>query len=501
MELRRIEDLTENDVKKVGRQFIKSYYRNRPRDGQAILEVDMRGQGGIIADGMLQFPKPEQEGGGNFIATFEATSYDTRHEVYYTKQKGLIRWDAAAISSTLVALAFMYLYLQDYWLVRNYADIFYHFVWLLLVWFVFGFLITLVIGRFRRYRYIYAIEQFKKYHADEQWVVIGEDVFISMKDDAYYQELKKQCIHNGFGLLVVNKDHTYLKVVTPALTRLDKKERRIVEFISQNELTRRIQEGLPGDWMKKWMNRSWDGFVPGDSLSQLNRFRKSYQFQLGFCTLALALVILILVREYRERPVIYYDQEAYVEEIMRFNAKLQGREPNNYILDTPYFYPLPLLIDTRDIPNILSLQLQEETENKNVNTQAEADGTPLISTESDILVTTEQPRKKVTYDCSRFYNITRNKYMILEGYYDTFEEVNTKVSQFNALGLTANALWMGCFYKAESGYAIYFNTLYNTTDEAGLEAEDLASELARKNMEIKLSIILLSPEDVAAFKN
>lgn len=91
--------------------------------------------------------------------------------------------------------------------------------------------------------------------------------------------------------------------------------------------------------------------------------------------------------------------------------------------------------------------------------------------------------------------------MILEGYYDTFEEVNTKVSQFNALGLTANALWMGCFYKAESGYAIYFNTLYNTTDEAGLEAEDLASELARKNMEIKLSIILLSPEDVAAFKN
>ena len=53
---------------------------------------------------------------------------------------------------------------------------------------------------FPRYRYIYAVEQFKKYHADEQWVAIGEDVFEN-PNDKYLKELKKQCVYNGFGLI------------------------------------------------------------------------------------------------------------------------------------------------------------------------------------------------------------------------------------------------------------------------------------------------------------
>ena len=56
-----------------------------------------------------------------------------------------------------------------------------------------------------RYRSIFAIEQFKQYYADEQWVAIGKDTF-SEEEDHFFQELKKQCVYNGFGLLSMDDE-------------------------------------------------------------------------------------------------------------------------------------------------------------------------------------------------------------------------------------------------------------------------------------------------------
>ena len=491
MELRKVEDLSENDVKKVGLQFLKSYYKYRPRVGEAVLSIDMRGKGGIIADGLLSFPLDD---GGKFQATMEATSYDTRREVLFQKQRQLLSWDATTVALVGIAISFVYTYLEDFWTIKDlgtWTVVFGLFFSIFLVAFIYfiGF------GWIRRYRYIYAIEQFKQYHADEQWIVIGEDVFIST-EDAYYKELKDQCIYNGFGLLMVMKDHTPVMVATPARQSLVKKERQAIEFISQNELTKRIQEGIPGDW-KKWLNKGW-GTEMMNSFSQLNRFRQSYQYQIIFSSIAIALLLFIFYEEYQERPIFYHDRAEYIEIVSDYSDKFKGREPNSYELDTPYFFPLPLIIDSEDIPSYRDLQVQTDAKNRNSKTSTFIPDFTALNT--DILVTTTQPRKKVGYDCSRFYNIDREKFLIIDAYYDTFEQSNQRVSLLNNMGMDANALWMGCFYRSEAGYAVFLGQLYNSPDEAGYVAEQMAQELARKNMEIQLRIVSLSPKELNYLK-
>ncbi|MCH2082576.1 MAG: hypothetical protein MK226_09310 [Saprospiraceae bacterium] len=491
MELKKVEDLSENDVKRVGLQFLKAYYKYRPRVGEAVLSIDMRGKGGIIADGLLSFPL---EDGSKFQATMEATSYDTRTEVLFQRQKRLLSWDATAVALVGIALLFVYAYLEDFWTVKEWGT------WpvlfgLLLSIFLLGFTYFIAFGWGRRYRYIYAIEQFKQYYANEQWIVIGEDVFISTEDD-YYKELKDQCIYNGFGLLMVMKDHTPVMVATPARQSLLKKERKTIEFISQNELSRRIQEGIPGDW-KKWFNKGW-GTEMMNSFAEINRFRQSYQYQITFSAIAIALIIFIFYEEYKERPIFYHDRTDYIKIVADYKDKLKGREPLSYELDTPHFFPLPLIIDSEDIPSYRDLQIQSNRRNSNRKTSTFISDFNALNT--DILVTTTQPRKKVGYDCARFYNIHREKFLIIDAYYDTFEQSNQRVSLLNNLGMDANALWMGCFYRSEVGYAVFLGQLYNSPDEAGYVAEQMAQKLARKNMEIQLRIVSLSPKELSNIK-
>ena len=67
----------------------------------------------------------------------------------------------------------------------------------------------------KRYRYIYAVEQFKRYHADEQWIAIGEDVF-DEPTDPYLKELKDQCVINGFGLMMIDDNLDTHLLITPS---------------------------------------------------------------------------------------------------------------------------------------------------------------------------------------------------------------------------------------------------------------------------------------------
>lgn len=71
------------------------------------MRYDVRSKTGIIADGHLSFP---MEDGQSFVATFEATSYDTREEVRYRIQSRLLIWDSLAVGSILTAFMASYAY-------------------------------------------------------------------------------------------------------------------------------------------------------------------------------------------------------------------------------------------------------------------------------------------------------------------------------------------------------------------------------------------------------
>ena len=486
MQLQRIDDLTENDIKKVALTYLKSYYKFRPRSGDAVLSSDMRGKGGIIADGLVSF---QQEDGSVFQATFEATSYDTRYEVLYKTQSRLLIWDAITIAFVATAIWFVWAYTEQIWTIRFYGAST-RLATLVLLAFLIFMLYFVVFRPLRRYRYIYAIEQFKQYHANEQWVVIGEDVFIS-REDAHYKELRDQCIYNGFGLLLVHKDHSPLLIIAPSRESLFGNTRKVIQFISQNELTRRLQDGLPGDWMK-WFSRGWDRWFPGDSLVNLDRFRQSYQYQVFFSSLALCLICYLFWEEWKDRAVHYPDIKEYTQIVDSYSNKQKGREPRDFILDTPHFFPLPLIIDGSEIPRIIegqSISIESKNKKQIANEIAEFSGF-----NTDILVNTSNPQALVGYDCARFYNIEEDKYLVVEAFYDTFEGANKRIEQLEAFRLTTNALWMGCFFKSESGYVLFLGEVYNSLDEAARVAEEMANSLARQNVAIQLRIIAISPK-------
>jgi hypothetical protein len=94
-EVAHTQPLSEQEIKDIMLRFLKRHYRNRQRNGETEIASDARGKGGILADGYLSFPKP---GGGWFVATFEATSYETRQEVRFTQRRGLLFWDNLVVA-------------------------------------------------------------------------------------------------------------------------------------------------------------------------------------------------------------------------------------------------------------------------------------------------------------------------------------------------------------------------------------------------------------------
>ena len=174
--------LDEHDITQITLRFLKSHYRQRQREGATMLSSDLRGAGGIIADGFLSFRQMEGE---DFRATVEATSRASQDEVLFKLRRSLLRWDSAAAAAAVLATTFSVLYVEHLLPLKQYPLV----AWGALL--IVAFILTspvfyLVLSPLRRYRYIYAVEQFKQYYADEQWVAIAEDVFPNYHDDRYY---------------------------------------------------------------------------------------------------------------------------------------------------------------------------------------------------------------------------------------------------------------------------------------------------------------------------
>ena len=236
--------LTEKIIQKVALGFLKNYYKYRPRMLKAptVTSLDMHTEDGIIADGFYQFKTPD---GKDFLATFEATCYHTKKEVTYKKQRNILTWDGLAIASILTTFLFSYGFVYNYFTIKELG------AWLTLAAiglciFFFTMMYRLIGASFSRYRYIYAVEQFKRYHADEQWVAIGYDVFESSLDN-YLKELKRQCVYNGFGLLAVDKKFEPQVLITPARQELFNGKRKKRQFAKKSgALSRFAPKTLPG---------------------------------------------------------------------------------------------------------------------------------------------------------------------------------------------------------------------------------------------------------------
>lgn len=441
--------LTEQDIKKIALRYLRAYYRYRPFEGQVVASLDMQGEGGIVADGYLSF---QEKGGKNFLATFEATSYGTQQEVRYEIQRQQLRWDAAAVAFVLASGVLLGKQIVGYQVAAHYP-FGYALLAVMVVWLAFFMIYIGVFRKIGRYRYIYAVEQFKQYHANEQWIAIGDDVFPSL-EDPYYKELRRQCVKNGFGMLLIDREEHSRVLVTPARVEVFQHRRRSLVFESILSVAERMREVRKMPALKRLTQDWFNLHIWGANISRflrLHHFPRPFVRQLGISTTSVFLMAILLYIDWQHRPIHYVNERFYVRQ-MEKKATEKKREALEFIVDVP-----PIPFDSIIPP---SFELVYE--------QNDAVADFYLNPESSIaLITVSLKDRWVTYyDCSRFLENLSGRYIIRDRVVPNMDAAKERLSALRQAGVPANALWQGCYDNENSGYLVFLDLIQPDSLEA-----------------------------------
>jgi len=281
--------LTEKEIALRAIQYLRGYYRYRDRHLDSFFETKTSQvtQSGIIADGFIKFKKTD---GTYFVATIESTSVAKEEEIRYRRLNRLLLWDAlaSAIISTALLMAILYF---DQYLKPIYGSNYEFWSMVIVSIIVFWGLSWLLLSRFRRYRYIYSIEQFRQYSVDEQWIAYDASIFPT-PNNKYLKELKRQCLKWGIGLLKIENDQIF-----PLMTPSREGEfgvRKKAEFYKGGTIIPKL---------------STKGFA-----KQIMKYRKGAFNQFFIMAIGLFVIGLIFSKFRKESPYTYWDKERLIKQ-------------------------------------------------------------------------------------------------------------------------------------------------------------------------------------------
>ncbi len=209
---------TEQQIRGLAINFLRFHYKLRPRHpaaaGTRIVDKPHYYQG-VLIDARLAYRRPD---GSYFTATVEATSQDRQDEILY--QTNYWRITAHTLVWTLLlttALIWAGTQVQSLNLFRLFGTPNAYLVLMLLFVTLFTVVGAMLRG-LKRYRYIYAVDQFKHFYADAQWVAYDVKIFAAdtRRTRRRYEELERQCVKYGFGLLAVEEEKVVRNVMSPS---------------------------------------------------------------------------------------------------------------------------------------------------------------------------------------------------------------------------------------------------------------------------------------------
>ena len=168
---------TEQQIRGLAINFLRFHYKLRPRHpaaaGTRIVDKPHYYQG-VLIDARLAYQRPD---GSYFTATVEATSQDRQDEILY--QTNYWRIGAHTLVWTLLlttALLWAGTQVQRLNLFRLFGTPNAYLVLVLLLVTLFT-VVGAALRGLKRYRYIYAVDQFKHFYADAQWVAYDVEIF------------------------------------------------------------------------------------------------------------------------------------------------------------------------------------------------------------------------------------------------------------------------------------------------------------------------------------
>ncbi len=471
--------LTENDIKHAALRFLKSHYKYRPRIGDSQARIDNITKSGIIADGLLTF---QTDITNKFEATVEATSYAKAHEVKYKVRNSLLWWDAITFSFIITTLLCTFFYFRKTFNVG--AEYIVHAVLFILVTlFFFTLLYRLLLRGITTYRQIYALEQFKLYDADEQWVAVGVDVF-EHPDDKYLKELKRQCVLNGFGLMIVDKDLEIRQSITPSQFPMEGKKRKEAQFKALDEET----DGASSDLSGRIRNYT-ESIATSLGWEKESRFRNDYTVQILILMICSTLMGLMLWSESRKTKEDVLNNNSYRNQMERKKAELE-REGNFYLIDegevvgndtTVAEYDLGELkfYDEEEVARWYDKHHQDSLYDA-LDGQSKQSGAEILDSlnkelEKDSfkappppVTSTQPPKPRPKFDpiCKDYVNWYGRRFILKDGVYKSRKTAEDRLSQINKASAMGGILRGGCFKESRPYYIVYVDVVYTNRDKA-----------------------------------
>ncbi len=294
---------TETEIARRALKFLKSYYVNRDYAPGSFFfsKLNQALASGVPVDGVLRF---QREDGRPFEATVDATPLGKTDEINYETHSRLLLFDSLGGAVVFTSLGMAFLYISGY--LARFPGRYVMFWSLVLILMTLSFVgLYLFFRKSKRYRYIKAIERFRTYRADDQWIAYDADIYKDPARDERYQELKRQCLLWGIGLLRVDDSRVSIDLAPSRHEEFSR--RRKADFFS------------PGVSIPK---------LSDDRLVTLRMYRKQLIRRFFVIGGGLVLLSFVFVLFYRIRPF----DEMTPEEMAQVSAKIKetGPEPETY---------------------------------------------------------------------------------------------------------------------------------------------------------------------------
>ncbi|MEO1714625.1 MAG: hypothetical protein AAFU60_14940, partial [Bacteroidota bacterium] len=368
-------------------------------------------------------------------------------------ERELLVFDSLALALLLTDVSLIFIRAEN-WFNYQEASMLWIFLWAWLIFLVSFLTIRLILSPFFRYRYIYAVAQFKKYFADDQWIAIGDDVFESPRDPNLL-ELKKQCVRYGFGLLQVFPNMEVQLLIAAAREEQFKQKRQRIQLLELPAWTEEISKRVPTRGLASLRNRLFK-----QSSVSVSRFRTRYTKQIGVAIVALLVMVAFFYRKSQEVAIQYMDAEEVVE-------YLEERIPNSVPEPTSYLVDTAFLDQFADIQGMYfpGQVTRERARKKPGPVQSEARLEELYRAGRVIVV---QEGESSGYDCSRFANLEGTHYVVVDGFYLRLGVARERLELLRSRGLTAGLIWPNCTERNKEDFLIFFGPIF--TDRTAAEA-------------------------------
>lgn len=447
--------ISDKQLARMALGYLKLHYKYRDRAGESQTQLDAKSESGIIADGYLSFPIDKEK---TFVATIEATDYWHRDELRYRRTLDLLLVDSFTVAM-IIAVSFL-----GYFYIQGEISVF-HLGWissiLVLVLSMLG-LAAIIFGLLwsqRRYRYIYAIEQFKKYYADDQWVIFSFDVFPNY-EDRYYKELRRQCIRFGFGLMEVDAARNIKVLLTPSRQDAVKNNREVLEFKGIAAITRSVtMPTLPG------LPRGGNSYFNWHT--DLLRFRRTYYNQLAIISACVLLIGGLVFVESQKAPINYVDEAAYVEQQTALSEDLEDEKSREV-----FYFKIDSGVFVRQSEHYMSPYIVYDLEQEPIE----------LTPPEQSTISVYEAGSFRDMPCEDYTSLTKNRYVIFFTSYYELDEAKRNAIRLRNAGIPVNVAWAECFFFERPFYLLFFENFYVNPERAEARVRSIAAEIQRNGL-------------------